>query len=442
MSAGGLDATLDRVARAIGDRRPPTGAVFVVVLGLVSFIAAMIVARVTGPNGPWLWNIDVPKIDYPRASFYQDALAAGRLPFWNDDLGLGFPLYAEGQIGAFYPPNWLIFQLDPLVALDVSRVLHLVIAGVGTGLLALRLTGSRTGALLAAVVAVTAGTVVAKLEWHNVIAAYSFLPWILIPLVRRPAPTRPGPGRGGRDLRAPGAPRPPEHVAADRGRRDRRHARDRATTQDAAAGPRFRPDRGRRRGDPTAPDRAHPDPVRQERRPVGERRLHELGDAVRRAPAGLPERLRAGARRLAGSVRRCGTRTARSGSSRRPPTSGSRSSPWRRSGLRAPRARPWIVLGLVGIAIPVIGAFRPEPWMGIPFINGLRSPVRSYMLLTFAIAILAAIGIGRLGRSPGGFERARIGILLPVAVYVVGPRHSQVGAGRLRWPDGRVIDLR
>jgi len=76
--------------------------------------AAVIVARVTGPNGPWLWNIDMPKIDYPRASLLQDALAAGRLPFWDDRLGLGFPLYAEGQIGPFYPPNWLIFQLDPL----------------------------------------------------------------------------------------------------------------------------------------------------------------------------------------------------------------------------------------------------------------------------------------------------------------------------------------
>ena len=44
--------------------------------------------------------------------------------------------------------------------------------------------------MLAAVVAVMSGTVVAKLEWHNVIAAYSWLPWILIPLIRRPAPTR------------------------------------------------------------------------------------------------------------------------------------------------------------------------------------------------------------------------------------------------------------
>src|SRR5207344_1516223 len=99
---------------------------------------AIVTARVGIPGGPWLWNLDLPKIDYPLASFFHDALAAGRLPLWNDQLGLGYPLYAEGQIGAFYPPNWLIFQLPPLIALDVSRVLHLTLAGLGTGLITLR----------------------------------------------------------------------------------------------------------------------------------------------------------------------------------------------------------------------------------------------------------------------------------------------------------------
>ena len=58
------------------------------------------------PPGMTLWNLDLPKIDSPLAVFFHEALAAGRLPLWNDRLGLGFPLYAEGQIGAFYPPNW------------------------------------------------------------------------------------------------------------------------------------------------------------------------------------------------------------------------------------------------------------------------------------------------------------------------------------------------
>jgi hypothetical protein len=83
----------------------------------------------------------------------------------------------------------------------------------------------------------------------------------------------------------------------------------------------------------------------------------------------------------------------------------------------------------VAIAIPVLGAFEPEAWMGIPFINGMRSPVRAYMLLTFAIAILAGLGVGRLGRSPGGSSRARIAVAIPVVAYFVV-------VGLIRWsPD-------
>jgi hypothetical protein len=148
----------------------------------ISLVAAALAARVSFGLDGWFWNLDVPKIDYPLASFFHEALARGELPLWNDRLGLGFPLYAEGQIGAFYPPNWLIFQFDPLAAMDLTRLLHLTLAGVGAGLLALRVSGSRQGALLAAVIAVLGGAVVSKVEWWNLVAAYAWLPWVLLPL--------------------------------------------------------------------------------------------------------------------------------------------------------------------------------------------------------------------------------------------------------------------
>ena len=408
---------LEHLARSIGRRRPPSGVGFIVLLAIASFVAALVVARVTGPGGPWLWNIDMPKIDFPRASLYQDALAAGSLPFWNDDLGLGFPLYAEGQIGAFYPPNWLIFQLDPLQALDVTRVLHLVVVGVGTGVLALRLTGSRTGALLAALVAVTSGTVVAKLEWHNVIAAYSLLPWILIPLVRRPAPTRAG-------LVAAGLL---YGVQALHG-----HPNTWLLTGIAAA---------------VVMLSIAPRP-RTLLRVIGFGLLGAAVGAVQILPTLVITTLSVRNDALSRSDVFTNSATPfdvlllafQNAFVRAPDDAWVRSTMWYPDGtfgllesaayvglpvlalaavgLRAPRARPWIVLGLVSIAIPVIGAFRPEAWMGIPIINGMRSPVRAYMFLTFALAILSAMGIGRLGRSPDGFSRARIAVVVPVAIYV------------------------
>src|SRR5438093_3047681 len=163
-----------------------------IAVALAALLAALLAARIHLPDGRWLWNLDLPKFDYPLAVLFHNALVAGRLPLWDDRLGLGFPLYAEGQIGAFYPPNWLIFLLEPLAALDLARTLHLAAAGLGAGLLALRVSGSRPGAFVAAVVATLGGAIVTKLEWTNVVEAYAWLPWVLLPLSRTPAPTRRG----------------------------------------------------------------------------------------------------------------------------------------------------------------------------------------------------------------------------------------------------------
>jgi hypothetical protein len=39
------------------------------------------------------------------------SLAAGRLPWWSDRLGLGLPVLAESHVAALYPPNWGLYRL-------------------------------------------------------------------------------------------------------------------------------------------------------------------------------------------------------------------------------------------------------------------------------------------------------------------------------------------
>ena len=179
-------------ARMTHPRAPGRTTQTILALIPLSLVAAVFAARPGWFSGPWLWGHDLPKIFYPLAQLFHQALLAGQLPLWNDQLGLGFPLYAEGQIGAFYPLNWLIFRLPPLTALDVTRVVHLALAGVGTGLVGLRLSGSRLGAYVAAVGCVLCGGIVTKLEWTSVVVAYAWIPWVILPLIRRPAPNRAG----------------------------------------------------------------------------------------------------------------------------------------------------------------------------------------------------------------------------------------------------------
>src|ERR1700676_1089057 len=53
------------------------------------------------------------------------ALSAGQLPFWSDRFGLGVPLVAESHVAAFYPPNWLFYQLwDVATAYRLTMWLH------------------------------------------------------------------------------------------------------------------------------------------------------------------------------------------------------------------------------------------------------------------------------------------------------------------------------
>ena len=51
---------------------------------------------------------------YPWAKFYQEQIRHFSLPWWTPDFHCGFPLLAEGQIGAFYPLNYLFFLILPV----------------------------------------------------------------------------------------------------------------------------------------------------------------------------------------------------------------------------------------------------------------------------------------------------------------------------------------
>ena len=65
------------------------------------------------------WFFDVTLFHHPNYTLLKQALVSHDLSavIWNPDVGTGFPLWAEGQIGGLYPPNWIMVALfDPLAA--------------------------------------------------------------------------------------------------------------------------------------------------------------------------------------------------------------------------------------------------------------------------------------------------------------------------------------
>ncbi len=65
----------------------------------------------------------------PQKVYYAERLAAGEFPLWNNQWGHGYPLVAESQTGAFYPPNYLAYQLwDVNTAYNIVQILHFALA--------------------------------------------------------------------------------------------------------------------------------------------------------------------------------------------------------------------------------------------------------------------------------------------------------------------------
>ncbi len=389
----------------------------VLVLAAVSAAGAMISARITFGADGWLWNLDLPKIHYPMALFYHEALTAGRLPLWEANLGLGFPLYAEGQIGAFYPPHWVAFQVEPLLALDLVRLGHLTFAGVGAGLIGLRVSGSRYGALLAALIVVMSGAIVTKLEWWNVVAAYAWMPWVLLPLVGRRAPRR-------AEVAIAGVLWGVQALTG--------HPNTWLLTGAAAA-------------------------FLLVRRPL----LASLGrvvvfgvigvgvGALQLIPTEMIRRLSGRAEGLDAQDLFTNTATPFDLVSvgfvntflRSTPDGWDYGTSWfpdgrfpileagiylglpvlALAGLSVParRARRWLWLAVVAALVAIVAAFRPDVWTDIPIVNGLRAPVRAYLVLSLAVAILAAVGVSRLGRTPKGVVWGLAAMTIPIVAYML-----------------------
>jgi hypothetical protein len=388
-------------------------------LGLVgiSVVSALIAARITFGLDGWLWNLDLPKIHYPLAALYHGALADGRLPIWSDNLGLGFPLYAEGQIGAFYPINWLIFQLEPLMAMDVSRLFHLAMTGVGTGLLALRLSGSRAGALLAAGAIILCGATITKLEWWNMTAAFAWAPWVLLPLAARRAPRR-------GELVAAGVLWGVQALTG--------HPQTWMLTGVVALILLVR--------------RPWPPAIG---RMVGFGALGVAVGAAQLLPTylllglsdragGLPPNELFGNATTVFDVLGVGFANAFTLT-----TDGAWDyiTNWYPDGqftllnagfylglpllalagvgASARRSRRWLAVAGVMLLIPILAAFKPDIWSHLPILNGLRSPVRAYMFVSLALVLIAAVGVARLSWTrPPPFRWAFVAVTVVVIAYL------------------------
>jgi hypothetical protein len=141
---------------------------------------------------------NILQLQYPLRSAYAAELARGSLPLWTPLVVGGYPLLAEGSLGALYPPNWILHTLLPVaIALNVFVLAHLLWAALGAYAFARRLGGHQAAAFASALAFALGGFLVAHLTGVNIIACAAWLPWLFL-LVDRVAVDAPS-GHPARD---------------------------------------------------------------------------------------------------------------------------------------------------------------------------------------------------------------------------------------------------
>jgi len=123
---------------------------------------------------------DITRLYLPQRVELARALRENRLPWWTSRMALGYPLVAEGETGALYPPNWLIYSwLSPETGLTLSIMLHYAWAALGMVVFCHVSGRSWCAGLLAGITMAFGGFVGAHLTHIAILTVASWLPWIL-----------------------------------------------------------------------------------------------------------------------------------------------------------------------------------------------------------------------------------------------------------------------
>ena len=121
---------------------------------------------------------DFTFVTFPFRYFLAQTFQAGSIPYWNTNAYAGMPFLASFHPGVFYPPSLLFFLEDTTYALNLFYVLHFIILGIFTYLLARSWGISLVSALCCGITGMFSGFIVASILLSNFFLAAIWLPMI------------------------------------------------------------------------------------------------------------------------------------------------------------------------------------------------------------------------------------------------------------------------
>lgn len=143
----------------------------------------------------YFWNIifmremyfmgDLADLYYPMFDHMSRSLKSFHMPLWMDGLGQGYPMYAERQVGVFYPLNLIMFFALPVrLAFNLQFPLHFFLGGAFTYVFLHYLKLSRFASLGGSLIFTFSGFMMAHITHPNFIQACIWLPWNLLAVER------------------------------------------------------------------------------------------------------------------------------------------------------------------------------------------------------------------------------------------------------------------
>ncbi len=141
----------------------------------------------------WLWPLlagetlfwGLPSLQfYPWRSLAFAQMRAGELPLWNPYNGGGVPLLANYQTAVFYPPNWLHLLLPDVAAMNSLAVGHVIWAGAGMWRFAGVLGLPHFGRAISVLAFALNGYVIGRLGSFPTVAAVAWMPWLFLAIHR------------------------------------------------------------------------------------------------------------------------------------------------------------------------------------------------------------------------------------------------------------------
>jgi hypothetical protein len=127
---------------------------------------------------------DLSTYFYPSRFILAESLQFGKIPFWSNQVAMGFPFLASPQSAVFYPPHVIFAALSFFDAIRILFVFHYCVAVIGAYVLCLHWGSSRSLALVGASLFAFGGVMVSLSNLLDHFQTAVWLPWVVFLIER------------------------------------------------------------------------------------------------------------------------------------------------------------------------------------------------------------------------------------------------------------------